>query len=115
MEFFGDGGGGFVDATVLRGVYISRDFVLALRVADDLFIFQHQPLALAVLVRKELVMCRGAPESALLRTVSSARISAVLEVISDLVESLFGHKVFALGAEVATVNDGVDQILWMRA
>lgn len=60
-------------------------------------------------------MRSGAAKSAFLRSVGSAGVGAVLEIIAYLVETFFGNKVFAFWAEIAAVDDGVDKVVWMRA
>jgi hypothetical protein len=60
-------------------------------------------------------MRSGAAQSAFLCSVGSAGIGAVLEVVAYLVESFFGHKIFTFGTEIAAVDDGVDEIVWMGA
>lgn len=60
-------------------------------------------------------MRSGAAKSALFRSVGSAGVGAVFEIIAYLVETFFGHKVFAFRTEIAAVNDGVDEVVWMGA
>ncbi len=54
-------------------------------------------------------MRRRAPQSTLLRPIRARGIFPMFQVIPDLVEALFGDEVFALGAEVAAVDEGVDE------
>lgn len=50
VEFLGDGGGCFVDTTVLQRVHVSCYLVLALRITHHLFVFQHEPFALPAFI-----------------------------------------------------------------
>lgn len=52
--------------------------------------------------------CR-ASKPAFLCTVRSVGVFGVLEIKPYFVEALFGDKVFAFGAEVAAIDNGVDQ------
>ena len=54
-------------------------------------------------------------QTAFLCAVGAARVRAVLEVIFDLVEALFGDEIFAFGAEVAAVDNGVDKLVRVGA
>lgn len=54
-------------------------------------------------------MRRRAPQPAFLRAVRTSGIFAVFEIIPDFIEALFGDEVFAFGAEVAAVDEGVDE------
>jgi len=57
----------------------------------------------------------GGAQAALLGAVGAVGVLAVLEVEADLVEALLGDEVFALGAQVAAVDDGVDELVRVRA
>ena len=54
-------------------------------------------------------MRRRAPQATLLRAIRAIGVFGVFEVEADLVEALLGDEIFALGAEVAAVDDGVDE------
>lgn len=56
-------------------------------------------------------MRRRTSQAALLSAVGAVGIFAVLEVEADLVEALFRDKVFTLGAKVAAVDDGIDEVV----
>lgn len=81
----------FVDAAVRQGVDLTGDFVLALWVCDDFFVFEHQPFfaVLAVLGGEEFVMGCGAAESGFFSPVGAVGIFAVFEVEADFVEAFF--------------------------
>ena len=119
VELLGDGGGRLVDAAVLLLVHHARDLVLPLRVGDDFFVLEHEAVGRIGAVRgvagQELVVRRGAAEAAFLRAVRPRGVFAVFEVEADFVEAFFGDKVFAVGAEVAAVDDGVDEVVGVGA
>lgn len=54
-------------------------------------------------------MRRRTPESTFLRAVRTVGVFGVLEVKSDFVKALFGDEVFAFGAKVAAIDDGVNE------
>jgi len=39
----------------------------------------------------------------------------MLQIIPNLIEAFLGDEIFALGAQVAAVDDGVDEGVWVRA
>lgn len=39
----------------------------------------------------------------------------MLQIIAYLIKAFFTHKVFAFGTQVAAVDDGVDEGVWVRA
>lgn len=56
-----------------------------------------------------------ATKSTLLGSVGSAGICAILQIEANLVEALFGDEVFAFWTEVAAVDYGVYELVWMRS
>jgi hypothetical protein len=50
-----------------------------------------------------------AAQSTFLRAISPVGVFGVLEVESDFVKALLRDEVFAFGAEVAAIDDGVDE------
>lgn len=60
-------------------------------------------------------MCGGAAEAAFLRSVGSAGVGTMFEVVAYLIEAFFGDKVFAFWTKIAAVDDSVDQVVWVRA
>lgn len=116
-----------VDAPVLLRVLLPRDLVLPLRIAHHLLVLQHQPLfppssscppsspSSSRLHGNKLIMRRRAPQPAFFRPVRPVGVFAVLEIEADLVEALFRDEVFALGAQVSSVDDGVDEFVWVGA
>lgn len=106
MVALGNGGRGSVDARMRLVVHVSCNGVLAARVRDDLFVLEHEYVAV-----DQLVVSRGATKPAFLGSVSPVRIAAVLEVELDLVETLFTHKFFVTCrvSQVPPKNDGVHQ------
>lgn len=57
----------------------------------------------------------GAAETAFLGAVGAGRVFAVFEVEADFIEALFGDEVFAVGTEVAAIDNGVDEIVGVGA
>lgn len=37
----------------------------------------------------------------------------MLKIEVDLVETFLAHKVFAFGAKVTAVDDGIDELIWV--
>ena len=56
----------------------------------------------------------SAAEARLLGAIGALRISAVLQIKPDLVETLLGHIVLGFGTQVSTIDDSVYQLLRMR-
>ena len=111
-----------IDTPMLQDMNLSRNLILALRVGDDLLILEHQPLTTLgsgggglVVAGDELVVGGGGAQAALLGAVGAVGVLAMLEVEANLVEALLGDEVFALGAQVAAVDDGVDELVRVRA
>lgn len=96
-------------------MHVSGYFVLALWITHYFLVFQHEPFALSAFIGEEFVMRSGAAKSAFLCPVGSAGIGAMFEVVAYFVETFFRHKVFAFGTEIAAVDDGVDEVVWMGA
>ena len=108
VELVGDCCRCFVDAAMLLCVYLARDFVLALRVRNYFFVFEHQSFAVgAVFCGKEFIMSSCTSQSAFLGSVCAVGVFPMFQVEADFVEALLGDEVFTFGTEVATVNDGV--------
>lgn len=106
---------GFVDPGMLaQRMRLPCNLVLPRWVRDDLLVLEHEHVVL-----EQLVVCHGATQSGFLGAVGPVRIFAVLEVELDLFETLFTHEFvtfFAAAAaqrEVAPVNDGVDEAVWV--
>ena len=57
-------------------------------------------------------MCGSGTQTTLLCAIGAVRVFTVLEIETDLVEALFGHKVIVL-AKISTVNDCVDELAWI--
>lgn len=120
VELLGDGGGRFVDPAMLLHMHDPRNFILPLRVGHHLLVLEHQPLSSLSSVfptrrRQQLVVGGGAAEAAFLGAVGAGRVFAVFEVEADFVEALFGDKVFAVRAQVAAIDDGVDEVVGVGA
>ena len=60
-------------------------------------------------------MRRRRPQPTLLRPVRPVGVFSMLEIKSNLVEAFFGDKIFALGTEIAAVDDGIDEGVGMGA
>ena len=56
-------------------------------------------------------MRRCTPQTALFGAVCSVGVFSVFEVEADLVEALFGDKVFALRTEITAVDDGINKLV----
>ena len=107
---------GFVNAAVLLLVHRSGNLVLPLRIRHHFFVLQHQPLHPSLFLgRRKLVMRRSRPQSTLLRPVRPVGVFSMLEIKPDFIEAFFGDEIFALGTEVAAVDDGVDKGVGMGA
>ena len=117
MIQLGDRCSGFVDATVLLGVFLSSYLVLSLRVADNFFIFEHQALLafLTSFCGNELVVRGCTAQARFFGAISTIWVFSMLEVEAYLVETLFRDKVFAFGTKVTTVYNGINELVWMRA
>lgn len=95
-----------VDAAVLQDVDAAGNLKLLGRVRDDLLVLEHELVAV-----EELIVRRRAAEPAFLGAVSAVWVFVVLEVVFDLVETLFTHEFVALaGRQVPPVDDGVDEL-----
>lgn len=115
VVLFGNGGGGLVDAAVLEGVDVAGNVVLPGRVGNDLFILEHELVAV-----EELVVGGGGAQAGLFGAVGAVGVAAVLEVELDLVEALLADEVVcvttsAAGSQVAPVDDGVDEAVRVAA
>ncbi len=108
-----NGGRRLVDPAMLASMDLSCDLVLPLWVCNDFLVLQHQPLLTVpiLLSRDELVVRRRTSQAALLSAVGAVGVFAVLEVEADLVETLFRDEVFTLGAKVAAVDDGINEVV----
>lgn len=99
-----------VDPAMLPLVHCPCDLVLPLRIRHHFFILQHKPLHPSLLLGwRKLVVRRRASKPAFLCSVRAVGVFGVLEVESDFVKALFGDEVFAFRAEVAAIDDGVDE------
>jgi hypothetical protein len=53
---------------------------------------------------------RSAPKAALLGAIGTTGIFGVLEVISNFVKPLFGNKILTFRPQIATVDNGIDEL-----
>ena len=58
-------------------------------------------------------MCGRTPEPALFRAICAIGILSVLQVEFDLVEPFLADKILAFRAQVAAIDDGIDELVWV--
>lgn len=115
MVFVGDGRGCLVDAAVADAVDCASDFVLLVRIRDDFFALEHQLVVFGIVDRwDETVMGCSGSKTRLLCAVRAVRICASLQIVADFVEAFLGDHLIAFPTELATKNDSINKLVWVR-
>ena len=110
VVFLGNRSGSLINPSVLPLMHRPRNLILPLRIRHHLLILQHQPLHAPILLgRRKLVVRRRAPQATLFCAIRAVGVFGVLEVKPDFVEALLGYEVLAFRAQVAAVDDGVNE------
>lgn len=108
-------GSGLVDPAMLLTMDPASDLILLLGIRDNLLVLQHQLLWFSILSSNKLVVSGSTSQPALLRPISPSRVLGMLEIVSDLVKTLLRHRILTFRPQVSAVNDGIDQLAWIRA
>lgn len=101
---------GLVDTRMVLIVYILSNVVLLLGIGYYFLTLQHQPLRFPIVATDKLVMRRCTPKTTLFSPIGSPWVFGMLEVISDLLETILSSRIITFKVEVPPIDDCVDKL-----